>query len=310
MISSGGGAHDGEPPRRAVPSTHTEDEQREQQHQPQGAASSSGRQAKVGGVDMDTIAALTVREQVDALAQALLREFMHRRGYTRTLQTFDCECPRNERTIASRQLMRQLLEVPSNAFPSRLCSGSSSSVGKTGSSNGIAGKKKTAPTFMEELCSYRLQKREVSQQQQQKQKQELGGNDRSAAATIVDPSDAEMEEWRTAASAAERRVAEATERHAQLLRERKERKREKKLKKQREKEKRKGKEEHEHRHHRQHRHRHDGDQQQQRHQLVNHRGDGAGDDDDDDEEEEEDDDDDNSNNSRNRNNNRTSGGNA
>lgn len=209
---------------------------------------------KSAAAGAEAIAALSTREQVDALAQALLREFMHRRGYTRTLQTFDRECPRNERTIASRQLMRQLLEIPSRFFPSRL-SGGSGGVSNTASAQsrvpasrggekeeaGADGeqkhntKKKVTPTYMEELCSYRLQKREVQQRRQEEAKNTAA----SEAGTTVDPSDAEMEEWRAAAAQREQNIAEANERHERLLREARERKQRKrdKLKKRREREK-------------------------------------------------------------------------
>ncbi|KAF5224510.1 hypothetical protein ECC02_002453 [Trypanosoma cruzi] len=216
-----------------------------------GGQADNSRRPKSGAVSMDAITSLTVREQVDALAQALLREFMHRRGYTKTLQKFDCECPRDERTIASRQLMRQLLEIPSHAFPSRLSGegGTHNTAVIIASGEGEANneekkskkkKKKVAPTYMEELCSYRLQKREVKQRRQHEEEKKGETGEGAETTTIIDPSDAEMEEWRAAAVEKERRIAEARERHEQLLRERRERKqqkREKRKKKQEKKEK-------------------------------------------------------------------------
>ncbi|RNE98111.1 hypothetical protein TraAM80_08955 [Trypanosoma rangeli] len=175
-----------------------------------------GEHAKPGAADMDTITALSVREQVEALAQALLREFMHRRGYTKTLQMFDRECPRDARTIASRQLMRQLLEIPAHAFPSRLSAPAEVAVDtdkKDRKKN-----KHPPPTYMEELCSYRLQKREVQQRWQQAEEQRRTGAE--AVLTVKDPSDAEMEEWRGAATERERRIAEAHERIARKQRKR------------------------------------------------------------------------------------------
>lgn len=50
-------------------------------------------------------------EQVDLLAQALLREFMHKRQYRDTLVMFDEECPRDEHTISSRALMAELMMI-------------------------------------------------------------------------------------------------------------------------------------------------------------------------------------------------------
>ncbi|RNF18731.1 uncharacterized protein Tco025E_04539 [Trypanosoma conorhini] len=182
-----------------------------------------GGHAKPGAVDMGTITALSVREQVEALAQALLREFMHRRGYTKTLQTFDRECPRDARTIASRQLMRQLLEIPAHAFPSRLSGDGAAAAEDAEGADGkgrTKKKKPPPPTYMEELCSYRLQKREVQQRRQEAEERRRAGAE--AVPPVVDPSEAEMEEWRAAAAEKERCIAEARER-----RERKQRKREK-----------------------------------------------------------------------------------
>ncbi|ESL10005.1 hypothetical protein TRSC58_02267 [Trypanosoma rangeli SC58] len=187
-----------------------------------------GEHTKPGAANVDTITALSVREQVEALAQALLREFMHRRGYTKTLQAFDRECPRDARTIASRQLMRQLLEIPAHAFPSRL-SDAAEAVADTDKKDRKK-KKHPPPTYMEELCSYRLQKREVRQRWQQAEEQRRTGAE--AVLTVKDPSDAEMEEWRGAAAERERCIAEAHERIA-----RKQRKHDK-LRKKREKKRR------------------------------------------------------------------------
>ncbi|XQJ25510.1 hypothetical protein NXY56_001448 [Leishmania guyanensis] len=93
------------------------------------------------------VESLSRHEQVKLLAEALLREYMHRRGLRETLRTFDAENPRDERTISSRALMRQLLNIPVEGRPSRLQLTASSLA------------KPQAPTFMEELCSYRLTKR-------------------------------------------------------------------------------------------------------------------------------------------------------
>nr|CCC89397.1 conserved hypothetical protein [Trypanosoma congolense IL3000] len=174
------------------------------------------------GAGPDFVGSLSVIEQVELLAQALLREYMHRRGYTKTLRTFDTECPRNERTISSRQLMRQLLEIPSNAFPSRLSGGDADDDGKAKK------KKKSQPTFMEELCSYRVQKREF---EQRRQAQDEGSADSDSGRTIdaIDPSDAEMEELRSAALNTERLIEEKKQRD-ELLLERLEQKREEKRK--------------------------------------------------------------------------------
>ncbi|KAG5484503.1 hypothetical protein LSCM1_07875 [Leishmania martiniquensis] len=94
------------------------------------------------------VESLSRHEQVELLAQALLREYMHRRGLRETLRAFDAENPRDERTISSRALMRRLLNIPVEGRPSRLQPTASSPSVKT-----------QAPTFMEELCSHRLVKR-------------------------------------------------------------------------------------------------------------------------------------------------------
>lgn len=50
-------------------------------------------------------------EQVDLLAQALLREYMHKRKFHATLKVFDEENPRNDRTVSSRAVMMDLMEL-------------------------------------------------------------------------------------------------------------------------------------------------------------------------------------------------------
>ncbi|KAG5492620.1 hypothetical protein JKF63_01199 [Porcisia hertigi] len=50
-------------------------------------------------------------EQVQLLSDALLREYMHRRGFLQTLKAFDHEHPRDEKTISSRALMSDLVAL-------------------------------------------------------------------------------------------------------------------------------------------------------------------------------------------------------
>lgn len=95
-------------------------------------------------------------QQVDLLAQALLREFMHRHGYLETLRTFDEECARNSDTISSRAVMRQLLNIPVQGRPSRLVAAAPRAAEKSKAK----GKGASQFSLMEELCSYRLAKRE------------------------------------------------------------------------------------------------------------------------------------------------------
>ncbi|AYU83008.1 protein of unknown function (DUF4205), putative [Leishmania donovani] len=50
-------------------------------------------------------------EQVQLLSDALLREYMHRRGFLATLKAFDVEHPRDANTISSRALMSDLMAL-------------------------------------------------------------------------------------------------------------------------------------------------------------------------------------------------------
>lgn len=50
-------------------------------------------------------------EQVQLLSDALLREYMHRRGFLATLKAFDEEHPRDANTISSRALMSDLMAL-------------------------------------------------------------------------------------------------------------------------------------------------------------------------------------------------------
>lgn len=85
-------------------------------------------------------------EQVNQLAQALLREYMHRKGYKVTLQKFDEENPRTEATISSRSVMNNAMLM--DAINAR---------------NKSKPKDIQCGTFMELLCAYRLHKRHITQ---------------------------------------------------------------------------------------------------------------------------------------------------
>lgn len=50
-------------------------------------------------------------EQVQLLSDALLREYMHRRGFRATLKAFDEEHPRDDNTISSRAVMSDLMAL-------------------------------------------------------------------------------------------------------------------------------------------------------------------------------------------------------
>ncbi|KPI88811.1 hypothetical protein ABL78_2070 [Leptomonas seymouri] len=54
---------------------------------------------------------MTHEEQVQLLSDALLREYMHRRGFSVTLKAFDEEHPRNDNTISSRAVMCDLMAL-------------------------------------------------------------------------------------------------------------------------------------------------------------------------------------------------------
>eukprot|EP01063_Lacrimia_lanifica_P023453 TRINITY_DN3098_c0_g1_i1.p1 TRINITY_DN3098_c0_g1~~TRINITY_DN3098_c0_g1_i1.p1 ORF type:complete len:334 (+),score=170.47 TRINITY_DN3098_c0_g1_i1:147-1148(+) len=69
--------------------------------------------------------------QVDELAKALLREYMHKRGFMETLRAFDAEDPRGEFTIGNRSLMMDMMFL----------------------------KQKSASSIMEAICQRRLNKK-------------------------------------------------------------------------------------------------------------------------------------------------------
>jgi ubiquitin carboxyl-terminal hydrolase MINDY-3/4 len=57
---------------------------------------------------------MTHEEQVQLLSDALLREYMHRRGFRATLKAFDEEHPRDDNTISSRAVMSDLMALRSD----------------------------------------------------------------------------------------------------------------------------------------------------------------------------------------------------
>lgn len=79
-------------------------------------------------------------EQVDLLAQALLREYMHKKGFKGTLAAFDDENPRDDRTISSRAVMGDLMALDKPRQEEL--------------------KSKGVDTIMEALCYTRAEKRE------------------------------------------------------------------------------------------------------------------------------------------------------
>lgn len=134
----------------------------------------------------DVVQSLDAAEKVNLLAQALLREFLHRRGFKRTLSTFDVECPRNDKTIASRQLMNDLMKLTKVQERAKRVAAAASANGKRAPSsraNNAGGAKPptaaTVPTFMELICGYRIRKRALRSHQQAGSNQEapllLGG---------------------------------------------------------------------------------------------------------------------------------------
>ncbi|KAL7702193.1 Deubiquitinating enzyme MINDY-3/4 conserved domain containing protein [Lotmaria passim] len=82
---------------------------------------------------------MTHEEQVQLLSDALLREYMHRRGFCATLKAFDEEHPRDDNTISSRALMSDLMALEA-ADQQRM------------KADGIE-------TIMEMLCNLRVERR-------------------------------------------------------------------------------------------------------------------------------------------------------
>lgn len=80
-------------------------------------------------------------KQVRLLSDALLREYMHRRGFHETLKVFDAENPRDAETISSRALMSDLMALQQDD-QQRL------------KSEGIE-------TIMEMLCNLRVERRQL-----------------------------------------------------------------------------------------------------------------------------------------------------
>ncbi|CAD2219219.1 hypothetical protein AGDE_13855 [Angomonas deanei] len=198
----------------------------------------------------ELVASLSEEEQAKLLAQALLREYMHKRGYRATLAAFDKENPRDEKTISSRAVMHELLNIPVEGRPSRLLlmiqkrleeeedsDSSEEETDKKKKKKKSAGKAPVALTFMEELCSYRLTKRDYELKKK-------GAYDAAAAVKQhgeekfhleeEDPSDTELEalESRRQTREAERARAQAAlQEYEELLEDKKRRKKEKKAKK-------------------------------------------------------------------------------
>eukprot|EP01062_Namystynia_karyoxenos_P033296 TRINITY_DN24500_c1_g1_i1.p1 TRINITY_DN24500_c1_g1~~TRINITY_DN24500_c1_g1_i1.p1 ORF type:complete len:733 (+),score=212.54 TRINITY_DN24500_c1_g1_i1:86-2284(+) len=75
-----------------------------------GGGAGAGRRPSKGTSDAE-IWSCSREEQVEELAQALLREYMHRKGFRDTLAAFDQEQPRTARTIGSRALMGDMMHI-------------------------------------------------------------------------------------------------------------------------------------------------------------------------------------------------------
>lgn len=80
-------------------------------------------------------------QQVQLLSDALLREYMHRKGFRKTLSVFDQEHPRDKDTISSRAVMADLMAL-SSADQQRL-------------------KGEGIETIMEMLCDLRIERRQL-----------------------------------------------------------------------------------------------------------------------------------------------------
>eukprot|EP00754_Rhynchopus_humris_P005249 Rhum_TRINITY_DN12630_c0_g1::Rhum_TRINITY_DN12630_c0_g1_i1::g.53063::m.53063 len=79
------------------------------------AASGHGKKAKRDVGEAILTAPRSV--QLDEVAKALLREYMHKRGHVEALRAFDEEDPRTPHTIQSRRLMAELMFLPPGSKP-------------------------------------------------------------------------------------------------------------------------------------------------------------------------------------------------
>ena len=79
------------------------------------ASSGNGKKAKRDVGEAILTAPRSV--QLDEVAKALLREYMHKRGHVDALRAFDEEDPRTPHTIQSRKLMAELMFLPPGSKP-------------------------------------------------------------------------------------------------------------------------------------------------------------------------------------------------
>ena len=119
--------------------------------------------------------ALSKEQRIDELAKALLREYMHRKGYKKTLAAFDEENPRSESTISSRLAMNETMALGVMAARNK------------------ATRNPPYATIMEMLCAHRLRKRNLVHQKAATSEVSEGGGEESGAAgkptVCFDPND-------------------------------------------------------------------------------------------------------------------------
>lgn len=108
---------------------------------------------------------LSKEDAVEQLAQALLREYMHKKGAKATLAVFDEENPRTEKTIGSRAVMTSLMAM--EAIQARH-------------------KQRPVPptTFMEHLCAYRLRKRRMARGEAERDDADSSGDEGGSSAAV------------------------------------------------------------------------------------------------------------------------------
>ena len=124
---------------------------------------------------------LTKEEAVEELAQALLREFMHKKGAKAALTVFDDENARTDKTIKSRAVMTSLMSM--QAIQARNAKAATPHA-----------------TFMEQLCGYRLRKRRIAKGDAEAAQDDSSGAEDgpSAAKTALEESKARIAQLRAA----------------------------------------------------------------------------------------------------------------
>ena len=128
---------------------------------PRGATAAGSAASTAAAAQAAAVTALSIEKQTEELAQALLREYMHRRGFAKTLASFDRENPRGYTTISSRALMTNLMLLDVIQARNKLKGSDAAAAAPPSATSG--GGVTAFSTIMEMLCDYRLRKRSVKQ---------------------------------------------------------------------------------------------------------------------------------------------------